>query len=434
MRESFGGIGGLHRFVDACHAHGLAVILDVVYNHLGPKGNHLAGFGPFFGDVYSTPWGRAPNLDGPYSDGVRRYFLEHALEGFEVHPVDGLRLDAVVTLRDRSARPFLEELSEATDALSAREARPLHLIGETDDNDPRWVRPRSEGGLGLHAMWADDLHHAIHAFLTGERGAYYADFGCIEQVARAFFAGSALEGAYAQYRRRRWGRALESVPPHRLVVYAQNHDQVGNRADGARLGRLVDEAAHRAGLALALLAPYLPLLFMGQEYGESRPFYFFTSFQDPGLAEAVLHGRRDVVAAFGEASQMPDPEDPASRDASVLRRAGASEELFQMHRAALRLRRVLQAATRPRPAGVWPDQGAFAGAWDHGYSLFVVLSSGTARLNTTAPGALVFDSAWDLKTLKAAPNEIEAKGWLELEGPRVLVYGPERVASSENNQ
>lgn len=428
VRQDYGGIPGLHRLVDACHARGLAVVLDVVYNHLGPEGNYLHELGPYFTDQYHTPWGAAPNLDGPGSDEVRRYFVEHALECFERHHIDGLRLDAVVSLFDRSARPFLEELSEATDALSERLGRPLLLFGEADDNDPRWIRLREQGGLGLHAMWADDLHHAIHAYMTGERFGYYVDFGEIGQVASAFFRGSALEGAYARYRGRRWGRPLEGVPPERLVVYAQNHDQVGNRPDGARLSIMLEPARHRAALALALLSPHLPLLFMGQEHGEARPFHFFTSFGDPALSAAVRAGRDREHRSFGWSIRAPDPSDPETRRASVLDRdRAASPEglaLRALHRRAIGLRRALRGAARPRLLGQCESPGSFWGLWPQGHLLLAVLDEGGIEIEAPVTGRLLFDSEGFGETSRPVSEEIWVGGRLDVEGPRVVVYGP----------
>lgn len=420
VREAFGGAAGLHRFVDACHARGLAVIIDVVYNHLGPEGNYLHGFGPYFTDRYVTPWGEAPNLDGPGSDEVRRYFIEHALEQLERHHADGLRLDAVTSLFDRSATPFLEELSEATDALAERLGRPLHLIAETDDNDPRWVRPRAEGGLGLHAMWADDLHHALHATLTGERAGYYQDFGGVDAVARAFCRGSALEGQHAEYRGRRWGRPLVEVPPERLVVYAQNHDQIGNRADGARLSALLDPPADRAALALGLLSPHLPLLFMGQEVGSRRPFFFYTSFSDARLAAAVLSGRRAEQRAFGWRARCPDPQAVATFEASRPFEGPAPEAAARyraLHRDALALRPALYPGGRPTLVEVSERPRAFVARGPAGHVLVAMLDADGGALDLPERGGVLFDSEGGAPGLESAPP-------IAFDGPRVVVYGP----------
>ncbi len=424
VREAYGGEAGLHRFVDNCHRRGLAVLIDVVYNHFGPEGNYLHRFGPWFTRASATPWGEAMNLDGPGSDGVRRHFLQHAIEQFERHGADGLRLDAVGSLLDRSATPFLEELSAATDALATRLGRTLHLVAEADHNDPRWVRPRGRGGLGLSAMWAEDLHHAVHAHFTHERGGYYADFGSTEAVRAAFHRGSFFEGQPSRYRGRRWGRTLSEVPPERLVVYAQNHDQVGNRPDGARLSTLLEGPAHRAAIALALLSPYVPLLFMGQEYGERRPFYFFTSFEDPSVIEGTRAGRSAEMALFeaavppGRAAAPPDPQEPATLAASTLdrslERTADGLAMRALHRAALRLRPALQGA---RPVQTAPLDGGFVADYASGHQLLAVLGPGAVEHEATGP--VVFDS--EGSEADPAPAGGPLGRWT---GPRILVFGP----------
>lgn len=346
VRESYGGQEGLQQFVAECRARGIAVVVDVVYNHLGPEGNYLASVGPWFNDTYRTPWGPALNLDGAHSDGVRAHLLAHARELFVEHGVDGLRLDSCPNLFDRSPLPFLEELAAMTDGLARELGRPLHLVAEADDNDPRWTRSRSSHGLGLHAMWTEDLQQAIHALLVGERNGFYADFGKVEHVAQAFCRGVVLDGRWSRFRQQRWGRPGQIPPLARQVSFVQNHDRVGNRGDGARLASLLSPPAHRAALALHLLAPQLPLLFMGQEYGERRPFWFFTSFEDPKLGSAVARGRREVFGAFGGTALAPDPQAEATREASVLDRTpmGTPEgqALLRLHRDALALRNHLR--------------------------------------------------------------------------------------------
>lgn len=428
VRRNYGGQDGLHRFVDACHRVGLAVLFDVVYNHLGPEGNYLGEFGPYFADWYQTPWGLPPNLDGRGSDEVRRYLLEHALECLEVHHADGLRLDSAPNIFDRSVRPFLEELSEATDRLSEVLDRPLYLFAETDDNDPRWVRSRSQGGLGLHGMWADDLHHAVHACLTGERGGFYQDFGSTEQVAQAYFEGAALDGAYARFRGRRWGRSLAEVAPERLVVFAQNHDLVGNRGDGARLGTLLEPRQHRLFLALTLLSPYLPLLFMGQEYGETRPFYFFTSFDDERVARATVRGRNEIFASFEGSARPPPPQDPVAKTKSCLAPEAATgpeqESARALHRAALAVRTRLRPYGRPRLSQLLNDERCFTGAWSDSWGLIVALGPGIVTVRAPMSGRRLFDSEESSGGESGSPESIEAGRDVEIEGPRLLVYGP----------
>jgi maltooligosyltrehalose trehalohydrolase len=304
VHADYGGAAGLAAFVDACHARGLAVILDVVYNHLGPEGNHLGDFAPYFTDRYRTPWGPAVNFDGPDSDEVRRYFIENAAMWLEDFHIDGLRLDAVHAILDASPRPFLLELAERVDAMP----RPRVLIAESDANDPRLVRPRSLHGLGMDAVWADDFHHAVHVLLTGERDGYYRDYLDRELLPEALTHGFAYRGRWSEHRRRRHGAPCDDISPSAFVICVQNHDQVGNRVDGSRLSSLTTLAGERLAAGLLLVAPEIPLLFMGQEYGETRPFAYFTSHGDPELVEAVRRGRKQEFAAFDWQREPPDPQ------------------------------------------------------------------------------------------------------------------------------
>jgi maltooligosyltrehalose trehalohydrolase len=317
--EPYGGPERFAGLVDACHVAGLAVLLDVVYNHLGPIGNYLPEFGPYLTERYATPWGAALNLDGPGSDAVRAFIVGNALQWLEDFHVDGLRLDAVHGLVDTSAVPILAQLSAAVDALAIRLRRPLRLIAESDRCDPQTIRPRDVGGLGLAGQWADDLHHAIHTALTGERDGYYVDYDGLRDVAETYRRGFLYDGRYSVYRERTVGAPLGDVPGHRLVSCIQNHDQIGNRAFGDRLETLVGPELARIAVVLLCAAPSTPLLFMGEEYAETRPFRFFTSHPEPELAEEVRRGRREEFAsfaAFGE--QVPDPQDPATVAASTL--------------------------------------------------------------------------------------------------------------------
>jgi maltooligosyltrehalose trehalohydrolase len=354
-QSTYGGPAGLRRLVDTAHGAGLAVILDVVYNHLGPEGSVLAEFGPYFTDRYRTPWGEALNFDGPDSDEVRRYFVENALYWIAEYHMDGLRLDATEQIYDLSARPFLAELGQAVHRLGAALSRPVHLIAESDRNDPRFVRPPEREGLGLDAQWSDDFHHALHAALTGERSGYYVDFGGVEPLAKALRDRFVYDGAYSRHRRRRHGAPALDVPADRFVVFAQNHDQIGNRAFGERLATLLPPARLRLAAALLLLSPYVPLLFMGEEYGEPSPFLYFVSHGDPGLIEAVRQGRRRECAWFRWKQAVPDPASEETFHRSKLRRELATKpghaELRALYRDLLRVRREEQ-ALRPGAASV----------------------------------------------------------------------------------
>lgn len=348
VQHSYGGPRELQALVDACHAADLAVVLDVVYNHLGPEGNYLAEFAPYFTDIYRTPWGAAINFDGADSDGVRRYFLENARQWFEDFHIDGLRLDATHAIVDRSAKTFLEELAEVADEQQSRSGRRGLLVAESDANDPALVRRREEHGIGLDAMWCDDFHHAVHALLTGERDGYYADYGSLTHLAEAWRSGLTYAGDYSPFRRRRHGRPFTRFEPEKVVVSVQNHDQIGNRLAGERLGVLMDFESEKLAAGLLLLAPFVPLLFMGQEYGERRPFEYFVSHSDPDLVDAVRRGRREEFASFSWTDVVPDPQaedtfrrcvlDHASRD------SGRHAALYALYGELLQLRSGLKSA------------------------------------------------------------------------------------------
>ena len=307
----YGGPQAFARFVDACHGRGLGVCLDVVYNHLGPSGDHLSTFGPYYTDRYGTPWGQALNLDGPHSDEVRRFLLDNALMWLSDFHVDALRLDAVHALFDERAVPFLEEMSAAVDALSARLSRPLWLIAESDRNDPRTVTPREAGGTGLHAQWDDDVHHALHVLLTGETQGYYADFAEPGALAKVLSHVFLHDGTYSSFRQRTHGRPVDRsmTPGWRFVASLQTHDQVGNRATGDRLSDSLPPGTLACGVALLLTSAYTPMLFMGEEWAASTPWQYFTDHTDPALADAVREGRRGEFAEHGwDAEDVPDPQ------------------------------------------------------------------------------------------------------------------------------
>jgi maltooligosyltrehalose trehalohydrolase len=311
-QSSYGGPNGLKRLVDAAHAHGLAVVLDVVYNHLGPEGNYLDAFGPYFTETYRTPWGRAVNYDGAGSDEVRRFVIDNALYWVTEYHVDALRLDAVHGIFDFGALHLLQELAQAVHEQAARLGRTVVVIGESDLNDPKLIRRPDEGGFGLDAQWSDDFHHAVHAALTGERSGYYVDFGDVETIAEALREPFVYAMRYSKSRNRRHGAPSTGIPRDRFVVAIQNHDQVGNRAAGDRLSTLVSPEQLRLAAALLLLSPYVPLIFMGEEYGETNPFQYFISHGDEELVQAVCSGRREEFAAFGWGESVPNPADEST--------------------------------------------------------------------------------------------------------------------------
>lgn len=315
----YGGPEGLKRLVDACHARGLAVLLDVVFNHLGPSGNYLAEFGPYFTTRHHTPWGWAINFDGEHSDEVRRYVIDVALSWISHYHVDGLRLDAVQTMVDTGALHILEELAAEVHHADEGLGRAVVVIAEGDLNDPRLVREPARGGYDLDAMWSDDFHHALHAALTGERSGYYVDFGPIASLAKALREGFVLDGRHSLYRRRRHGRSAQGVDGSRLVAFTQNHDQVGNRARGERLSHLVGPEGAMVAAAVLLGSAQVPLLFQGEEWAASSPFLYFTDHEEPELASAVREGRRREFAELGyEPTDVPDPQAPETFQRSKL--------------------------------------------------------------------------------------------------------------------
>ncbi|GIJ39602.1 malto-oligosyltrehalose trehalohydrolase [Micromonospora andamanensis] len=308
--EPYGGPDGLKRFVDAAHAKGLGVILDVVYNHFGPSGAYAPKFAPYLAER-NTPWGTAVNLDGPHSDGVRRFIIDSVLMWLRDYHVDGLRLDAVHAMPDTRAMHLLEEITVEVESLSTHLGRPLSLIAESDLNDPRLITPREAGGHGLHAQWNDDAHHALHTLLTGERQGYYGDFGTMECLVEVLTGGFFHTGTWSSFRSRQHGRPVDPrTPGHRFVAYLQNHDQIGNRAVGDRLSASLSPGLLRVGAVLLLTAPFTPMLFMGEEWAAATPWQYFTSHPEPELAAAVVTGRRSEFAAHGwPPGDVPDPQD-----------------------------------------------------------------------------------------------------------------------------
>ncbi|MEV4557529.1 malto-oligosyltrehalose trehalohydrolase [Kitasatospora sp. NPDC049285] len=346
VHEPYGGPDGLKRFVDAAHRRGLGVVLDVVHNHLGPSGNYLPKFGPYFTDRHHTPWGAAVNLDAPGSDEVRAYLIGSALAWLRDYRIDGLRLDAVHALADDRALPFLEELAREVEALAQATGRPLFLVAESDLNDPRTTAPRPAGGQGVTAQWSDDFHHALHTLLTGESQGYYADFAAdpYAALARTLTRGFFHDGGWSSFRGRSHGRPFPAEYGHRLLGYAQTHDQVGNRATGDRLSASLPPGRLAAAAALVLTSPFTPMLFMGEEWGAGTPWQYFTDHTDPQLAEAVRQGRRREFAEHGwRAEDVPDPQDPATVRASTLDWSEPGRaphaELLDWYRRLIRLRR-----------------------------------------------------------------------------------------------
>jgi len=320
-RDLYGGPDGLKRFVDACHAHGLAVLLDVVYNHFGPVGNYSGKFGPYMTSRHCTPWGDAVNLEFEESDEVRRFFCDNALMWMREFHIDGLRLDAVHEYMDRSAINFMEQLSTEVEELSTVLGRRLVLVAESDLNDPRLVRSREANGYGMDAQWNDDFHHALFTVLhAGDEGkGYYSDFGSLERLAKALTKVFVYDGMYSRYRRKSHGRPVSGLSTHRFVGFIQNHDQVGNRATGDRLEHVIGLDRAKLALGLVMTAPFVPLMFQGEEFAASSPFQYFAHHDDPAMARAVSEGRVREFAAFGwKADEIPDPESRETFERSKL--------------------------------------------------------------------------------------------------------------------
>jgi maltooligosyltrehalose trehalohydrolase len=410
VHEAYGGPDGLKRLVDACHRVGLAVVLDVVYNHLGASGNYLQRFGPYLQSGHNT-WGDTVNLDGELAGPVREYILDNAVMWLSEFHIDALRLDAVHALRDHSPVHLLAELSTRVEVLSAELGRPLILIAESDLNDPIMFTARDKGGYGLDGQWDDDVHHALHALLSGERQGYYADFGSLSVLAKVLTKAFLHDGTYSSFRGRSHGKPVETehTPGYRFVVCLQNHDQVGNRAAGDRLPRIVSPGLLKVGATLLLTSPFTPLLFMGEEWAASTPWPFFTSHPEPELAETTATGRIKEFADHGwDLGDVVNPQDQAAFTGARLRWSERVEpghaDVLALYRQLLRLRREHPDLADPRlpPVRVDFDQdarwvivhrGAFdvlANLADHDQRLPSV--SGQV-LFSTQPG-LIVDGRW----------------------------------------
>ncbi len=395
--HAYGGPDGLKRLVDACHERGLAIVADVVYNHFGPVGNYLEKFGPYFTDRYTTPWGKAINLDGPGSDEVRQFFCDHATTMLREYRFDGLRLDAIHAIFDMSAVHILEQLAQRVRALEKELGRGLLLIAESDLNDPRIVRDADAGGYGIDAQWSDDFHHALHTLLTGERTGYYADFGTISDLAKAIEQAYVFDGSYSVYRGRRHGRSPRGLAPRKFFAYLQNHDQIGNRARGERSGHLMDTAHLKIGAAIVLTAPFVPMLFQGEEWGASTPFLYFTDHQDRELGGAVREGRRREFAAFGwKPEEIPDPQALETFLGSKLdwseRARSPHREILEWHRALIRLRRqtpALLSASAPETRVRFDESARWIAITRGPVSILCNLAEGEQILPAAKPDVLL---------------------------------------------
>jgi maltooligosyltrehalose trehalohydrolase len=344
VQNSYGGAKELMALVNECHNRGIAVIMDVVYNHLGPEGNYTSNFGTYFTDRYSTPWGQSINFDGEYSDGVRNYFIQNALMWCRDFHMDGLRLDAVHAIFDFGARHIMQELAENIALLSSETGRQHYLIAESHLNDVRYISPVSRGGYGLGAQWSDDFHHAIHTLVTGEKKGYYMDFGAPHQLSKAMKDVFVFDGKYSEFRKKTYGNSTQNNPGEQFVIFSQNHDQVGNRLHGERLISLTDFETAKVVAGALFLAPNIPMLFMGEEYGERNPFNYFVSHLDPELNRLVREGRKkEFIEFYADASGAENPDAVETYEASKLswniENDREKRAMFEFYRDLIRLRK-----------------------------------------------------------------------------------------------
>ena len=394
VQNSYGKPEDIKRLVNACHQKELAVVLDVVYNHLGPEGNYLRYFGPYFTDRYRVPWGDALNFDGPDSDEVRRFFIENALYWITEFHVDALRLDALHAILDISPRSFQEELAACVHKQAERLNRRVYLIAESALNDSRLTRSPDLGGYGMDAQWNDDFHHSLHALLTGEQTGYYQDFGRLQHLVKAFQEGFVYSGEYSPYFRRKRGTSSKNIPAHRFVVFAQNHDQVGNRMQGERLSQLVSLDRLKLAAGIVLLSPFIPLIFMGEEYGETAPFQYFIDYSTPELIEAVQRGRQEEFAAFQCQGELPHPQDEAtflrSRLNHHLHKTGHHRVILEFYRELIRLRKGIPALAclsknSMQVMGYEKSQILFVHRWSRDDEAITVFKFNSNQASTTLP-------------------------------------------------
>lgn len=392
VQHNYGGPDGLKKLVDACHRRGMAVFLDVVYNHIGHEGNCLDQFGPYFSDRYHTPWGKALNMDDAWSDGVKAFVIGNVLHWARHYHLDGLRLDAVHEIYDRNAVSIWDDLQTAIRQWQLQSGRPFYLVAESDLNDPRTVQPVQSGGQGFDAQWLDDFHHALYVLLDSEGRQHYRDYGELQQLARAYTNGFVYNGEYAHFRHRRHGASSAGLPHDRFVVFNQNHDLPGNRPDGRRLSSIVDFERLKLAAAVALLSPYLPMLFMGEEYGEATPFYFFSDYSQPQTAAALRDERKKQFEAFGWDTVAPDPQQPSTFLDCILkwslRKEGTHQQLLEWHRRLISLRKTHPLLASPHiRADLLGTSGLAVArhAGDQRHQLLILFNFSSTPLTTTIP-------------------------------------------------
>ncbi len=442
VQYSYGGPEGFKRFVNECHRKGISVILDVVYNHLGPEGNYLRDFGPYFTDKYKTPWGSAVNFDDACSNEVRDFFIENAIHWFKHYHVDALRLDAIHAIFDMGAKHFLHELSERVEGFSRQNGRKFYLVAESDLNDSRVVMSRDTLGHGMDGVWCDDFHHALHTILTGENQGYYIDFGMIKHLVKSLREGFVYSGQYSQFRKRNHGNSSENIPAKRLVVFSQNHDQIGNRMLGERLTTLISYEARKLAAGILLLSPYVPLLFMGEEYGEDSPFLYFVSHCDPGLVEAVRQGRKEEFRDFQWKGEPPDPQSRKTFIKSKIdwekRKKGDYKVLLDFYKNLIILRRTIPALSyldknNLTVDGLEEEKIILLKRWKDSSHVFLIFNFNSADVNITPviPGGewvKILDSAekkWNGPG-SLLENKLSSGSEILIRGHSLAVYSRER--------
>jgi len=441
VQNSYGGPTGFKWLVNECHKRGIAVILDVVYNHLGPEGNYLWDYGPYFTKKYRTPWGDALNFDGAHSNEVRNYFIENALHWFKNYHIDALRLDAIHGISDMSAKPFLSELAEKVEEFSKTTRKTCYLIAESDLNDSKVTRPREFGGYGIDAQWCDDFHHALHTILTEEKQGYYSDFGEVKHLVKAMREGFVYSGEYSQFRQKNHGNSSKDVPATQFVTFSQNHDQIGNRVLGERLSVLVSFESLKLAAGAVILSPYVPLLFMGEEYGEDAPFLYFVSHSDPALIEAVRQGRKAEFRNFSWKEEPPDPQSVETFLKSKMdwekRNKDRHKVLMDFYKHLLSLRKTIPALSSLDKKnltvnGLEGEKIIFMRRWKDSTHVFIIFNFNCSRVKIIPP---VLDGGWE-KMIDSSetiwngpgsllPKELNAGDEITIRGFGFVMYNKE---------
>ncbi len=435
VQNSYGGPEKFKQLIDHCHRKDIAVILDVVYNHLGPEGNCLVDFGPYFTEKYKIPWGKAINFDDAWSDGVRNYFIRNAMMWFEDYHIDGLRLDAIQAIKDTGAKHFLKELAEETLTLNDITGIKHYLVAESDLNDARVISPWSMNGYGIDAQWSDDFHHALHAYLTGERQGYYEDFGRIEDLQKAMRDAFVYEWKYSSFRKKSFGNNPEDRLSKQFVVYSQNHDQVGNRMLGDRLTQLLPFNKQKLAAAAVMLSPYIPMVFMGEEYGEKQPFHYFIDHNDEKLIEAVRKGRKNDFRAFGWKNDPPDPKAMDAYKQSWLSwntKDDESEKTFLFYKSLIELKKEINKAPLLKVKENMVERSGNLFILLHRLRnkvILVLMNFGNDKVQYTMPGTeLMYKKAIDSEDPcfggeEGLPSNITATDTISLKPYAIVAYG-----------